>query len=74
MASSCSQCRRVGASSPGGSGPTFSTSSCESRSQSEGPEDDPLRQESLTFTAEWDQRAEVMSLAPPSIPIFPSTW
>lgn len=74
MASSCSQHRRVGASSPGGSEPAFSTSSCESRSQSESPEDDPLCQESLTFTAEWDQRAEVMSLAPLSIPIFPSTW
>ena len=74
MASSYSQRRRVGASSPGDSGPAFSTSSCESRSQSEGPEDDPLRQDSLTFTAEWDQRAEMMSLAPLSIPILPSTW
>lgn len=74
MASSCSQRRRVGASSPGDSGPAFRTSSRESRSQSEGPEDDPLRRESLTFTAEWDQRGRVMGLPLGVYPLLPSTW
>lgn len=56
VTSSCSHCCRVGCSSAGGSGPVFSTSSLEYRSQSQGPEEVLLCLENLTFTAECEQR------------------
>lgn len=75
VASSCSQRCRVDARSPGGSGSAFSTSSREPRWKSEWPEDDRLGGESLTFTAEWDQRGEMMSGTSGSIPSpIPSIW
>lgn len=54
VTSSCSERRRVGASSVGGRSPAFSTSSLESKSQSQGPDIVLLHQESLTLTAEGD--------------------
>lgn len=75
VASSCSQRCRVDARSPGGSGSAFSTSSREPRWKSEWPEDDQLGGESLTFTAEWDQRGEMMSGTSGSVPSpIPSIW